>query len=143
MTTNIRLGILRAHSIYLVVASTLGLIMDIRGVFFASGPEHLIVQSAPFAGLGFIEAHGLALILGVVLARVPASRSWHLIGAASVALLGTCNLVFWDIFSAAESMAMGYVATSGHGLFTVLELCAAYFASAPESRTQRSVLRSA
>jgi hypothetical protein len=40
-------------------------------------------------------------------------------------LLGTANLVFWDIFSVAGSTAMGYFFTSLHFIFATLQAVAA------------------
>jgi len=58
------------------------------------GPAGRIVGSGPHAGIGFIEAQGLAFILSVLLWRAAPVRSWHGTGAAVEALLGTANLVF-------------------------------------------------
>jgi hypothetical protein len=35
-------------------------------------------------------------------------------GAAMMALLGTCNLVFWSIYAAMGAQLIGYVTTSIH-----------------------------
>ena len=48
------------------------------------------------------------LILGVLLWRAEPLRSWHLTAAAVHVLLGTANLVFWQIFIAADMLAGGY-----------------------------------
>jgi hypothetical protein len=40
-------------------------------------------------------------------------------------LLGSANLVFWDIFPAIHSLTMGYVSTSLHWTFAVAQLAAA------------------
>lgn len=125
MTTTIRQGILRANALWLVVASISALFMDILGIFFAYGPMSRILASAPHAGISSIEAHGLALILGVLLWRATPVRFWHLTAAAVHLLLGTANLVFWQIFIAADILAVGYITTSLHWLFVVLQLCAA------------------
>ena len=52
-------------------------------------------------------------------------RSWHLTAAAVHLLLGTANLVFWDIFVAGDALIAGYVTTSLHWLFVGLQLFAA------------------
>jgi hypothetical protein len=52
--------------------------------------------------MGLVEANGLAVI-GVLLWRAQPLRSWHLTGAAVHVLLGASNLVFWQIFVAANS----------------------------------------
>jgi hypothetical protein len=55
-------------------------------------------------------------------------RSWHFTAAAIHVLLGTCNLVFWQIFPAANMLAGGYITTSLHWIFVVLQLAAGSFA---------------
>jgi hypothetical protein len=74
--------------------------------------------------VGTTEAHGLALILGVLLWRAAPLRSWHLTALAIHVLLGTSNLVFWQVFVAADFLAAGYITTSLHELFVVLQLFA-------------------
>lgn len=125
MTTTTRLWILRANAACLVAASLGGLAMDILGSFFARGPMSRIVAAAPGSGIGFIEAHGLALILGVLLWRAAPVRSWHLTAAAVHFLLGTANLAFWSFFIASDALAVGYVTTGMHWLFVGLQLLAA------------------
>jgi len=83
------------------------------------------VAGAPYAGVGFLESHGLALILSIWLWRAEANRSWHFTGAAVHALLGTANLLFWQIFIAANIVGAGYLTTSLHWLFAILQLAAA------------------
>jgi hypothetical protein len=75
--------------------------------------------------VGFVEAHGLAVIIGVLLWRAQPLRSWHLTAAAVHILLGVSNLVFWQIFVAANLLSLGYVSTCFHFLFVVLHLWAA------------------
>lgn len=83
------------------------------------------MAAAPDSTIGFVEAHGLALIMGVLLWRAAASRSWHMTAAAVHVLLGTANLVFWPIFTHADMLAAGYITTSLHWLFVGLQLLAA------------------
>ena len=125
MTTATRQAILRANAIFLLVAATAGLWTDVLGIFFSVGAQAPIIANAPYAGIGFIEAHGLAFIIGVLLWRAAPERSWHLTAAAVHVLLGTANLVFWQIFIAADALWAGYVTTSLHWLFVVLQLTAA------------------
>lgn len=92
MTLATRRLILRANAIYLGLASVMGLIgLDVRGIFFGTGPEGRILAGAPYAGVGFLESHRLALILSVLFWRAAPTRSWHVTGAATAALLGTAN----------------------------------------------------
>jgi hypothetical protein len=125
MTTVVRLAILRANAVYLLTAASSGMLNDILGIYFARGPVAYVVRHAPDAGIGFVEAHGLALIIGMLLWRAEPSRAWHLVGVAVHVLLGTSNLVFWQLFITADVLMMGYVTTSLHGLFAALQFYAA------------------
>jgi hypothetical protein len=125
MTKAIRQGILRANAIFLLVAATSGFLTDVLGIFFSVGAQAPIIGSAPNAGIGFIEAHGLAFIIGVLLWRAAPVRSWHLTAAGVHVLLGVSNLVFWPIFVAADALWAGYVTTTLHWSFVALQLIAA------------------
>ena len=124
MTTNARKLLLRANAIYLLVAASGGMWADLAGVYLGLGPQGRILAAAPHAGIGFVEAHGLAIILGVLLWQAPPERSWHLTAAAIHLLLGTSNLVFWQVFVAADMLAAGYITTSLHFAFLLLQLSA-------------------
>jgi hypothetical protein len=132
----VRRIILRANAVYIGCASAMALIFDILGVFFGTGPQGRILASAPHAAIGFIEAHGLALILSVLLWRAIPGTSWHLTAFALEVLLGTANLVFWDIFVAAGALALGYVTTSLHWVFAALQC----FAAVANRRTVTSAI---
>jgi hypothetical protein len=121
----IRTWLLRANAIFLLVAASGGLAADISGSFFALGPQKDILAAAPHTGIGFIEAHGLAFILGVLLWRAPPLRLWHLTAAAIHVLLGTANILFWPLFSVAGMLVVGYVTTALHWSFAAAELYAA------------------
>jgi hypothetical protein len=125
MSLDYRRSILRLNASFLILASTGGLATDIAGSFFARGPEAILLAGSPGAGIGFIEAHGLALIFGVLLWRAASSRSWHLAAAAVHALLGTANLVFWQFFIDADVLAVGYVTTIAHWLLVAAQLVGA------------------
>ncbi|MCI0535362.1 MAG: hypothetical protein L0Z50_09040 [Verrucomicrobiales bacterium] len=124
-------GILRANALWLTIGATGGLLMDVLGIFFGHGPQSRIVTVAPHTGIAFIEAHGLALIVSILLWQVAPLRSWHFAAAAVDVLLGSANLVFWQFFVAGDMLALGYITTSLHWLFAVLQLFAA--SSAPSS----------
>jgi hypothetical protein len=55
--------------------------------------------------------------------------------AAVHLLLGTANLVFWDVFVTGDALVAGYVTTSLHWVFVGLQLFAAATAS-PADRPQ-------
>ena len=117
--------LLRANAVFLLVAAAGGLVTDLIGAFLGNGAQGRVLANAPYAAIGFVEAHGLALIIGTLLWRAQSSRSSHYTAVAVHVLLGTSNLVFWQIFIAADMLAMGYVTTTLHATFFVLQLFAA------------------
>ncbi|MET3522805.1 hypothetical protein [Mesorhizobium abyssinicae] len=116
--------LIRVNAGFLILASAGGLATDIAGSFFGRGAEAILLADAPGTGIGFIEAHGLALIIGVTLSRIAYSRTWHAFLAAVHMLLGTANLLFWQFFIAADVLVVGYVITAAHFLFVVAHLAA-------------------
>ncbi|RWE02089.1 hypothetical protein [Mesorhizobium sp.] len=111
--------LVRVNAGFLILGSAGGLATDIAGSFFGRGAEAELLNNAPGTGIGFIEAHGLALIIGATLWRIAYSRNWHAVLAAVHALLGTANLLFWQFFIAADVLVVGYVTTAAHWLFVV------------------------
>jgi hypothetical protein len=123
--------VLRANAVFLILAGGVSMLLDLRAYFFGVGPSIRLIENAPHTVIGFVEAHGLALILGILFARAAPSRPWHLTAAAVHVLLGGSNILFWQAFVAGDILAMGYVTTAFHILFVVLELAAAV--SAPRA----------
>ena len=121
----LRKALLIADALFLLAASTGGMIADLAGTFAGVGPQKDVLGSAPYAAIGFVEAHGLAFIMGVLLWRAEPVRAWHLTAAAVHALLGTSNLVFWQIFIVSGMLAMGWITTTLHWLLVALQLAAA------------------
>ena len=130
MTNVTRRRILRANALFLILFGGSGFLLDLRAYFLSVGPQSVLIANAPHTAVGFVEAHGLAVIIGVLLWRAQPSRSWHFTAAAVHVLLGASNLVFWQIFVAGNMLGLGYVSTGFHWLFVVLHLWAA--AGAPQ-----------
>ena len=120
-----RTVIQKANAWFLLVAGGLGFANDIRGVFFGEGPVATVVKLAPHTGIGFIEAHGLAFIIGALLLLSAPERRWHLAAAATHLLLGASNISCWPFFAAADAMMVGYVSTALHIVFFALQSAAA------------------
>ena len=121
MTNKIRRVILRTNAIYIGAAALAGLVFDVRGILFGVGPQGRILTSAPYAAIGFVEAHGLALILSVLLWRAAPARSWLFTAMAVEVLLGAANLVFWEMFVASDALLLGYVTTALHWTFALAQ----------------------
>jgi hypothetical protein len=137
-----RKTLLRANALYLLVAAAGGLCTDLAGAFLGYGPFAKVLSAAPDVAIGFVEAHGLALIIGCLLWQAEPVRKWHLTAAMVHGLLGISNLTFWQLFIATDMLAMGYVTTFLHGLFFALQLAASTVAHAepPLGRTQINAL---
>jgi hypothetical protein len=116
--------LLRANAVFLLVASAGGMISDLTGAFLLRGPVGLVLEKAPHAAIGFVEAHGLAFIIGVLLWRAEPARLWHGTAVAVHVLLGASNLLFWPLFGFAGMLPVGYVTTALHVLFAVLQAAA-------------------
>ena len=121
MTTT-RTFILRANALYLGAAGAAGMLFDLRGIYLGAGPQGRILADAPYAGIGFLEAHGLAVILAVLLWRAVPARPSHLTAFAIDALLGSSNLLLWQIFVAAGILPVGYITTILHWTLAILQL---------------------
>jgi hypothetical protein len=132
MNTATRRNILRANALYLGLASIFGLLaLDLTGIAFGRGPAAVLFAAAPSAGIGFVEAHGLALILAVLLWQAQPVRYAHLTAAAVMGLLGAANIVFWQIFVMTKMLPVGIGLTALHLTFAALQLAAA---SGPRAR---------
>jgi hypothetical protein len=130
MSASFRRLLLRANAVFLIVAAVGAWVTaDFPASFSGSGPIGPLIAHQPALGIGFIEAHGLAIILGVLLWRAASTTSWHLTGAAIHLLLGTCNVIFWQLFIATDTLPMGWVTTVMHALLFVLQSLAAWSAA--------------
>jgi hypothetical protein len=135
-----RKALLRANALFLLAAAAGGMSTDLAGTFLGYGSFAKVLSAAPDAAIGFVEAHGLALIIGCLLWQAEPARKWHLTAATVHALLGISNLTFWQLFIATDMLVMGYVTTSLHGLFFVLQLAASGAAQAgTSSEAQRQI----
>ena len=129
MPANLRRLLLRFNAVFLILAAVGAWITaDFPAAFSGTGPFGPLISHQPALAIGFIEAHGLAIILAVLLWRAPTTVAWHLTGAAIHLLLGSCNIIFWQLFIANDTLAMGWVTTIMHGLLFALHLLAAWSA---------------
>jgi hypothetical protein len=134
MTSAARRAILKANAAFLGLFGTVAFFMlDVRAIWFDSGPQAAILRGEPAAGVGFLEAHGLAVVLAVWFWRWGCAASpdpaGHLTAAVVHAFLGTCNIALWRIFVVADVLALGYVSTALHIAFAVAQVVAARSAS--------------
>jgi hypothetical protein len=142
MTSAARRAILKANAAFLGLFGTVAFFMlDVRAIWFASGPQAAILRGEPASGVGFLEAHGLAVVLAVWFWRAGRAPSpdpaWHLTAAVVHAFLGTCNIALWRIFIICDVLPLGYVSTALHIAFAVLQLAAFRSASRPVGQPGR------
>ena len=114
--------LLIADGAFLVVMGLLGLAWDVASYASGVGPFGSAFQSDPRV-IGLIEAHGLAVLVGVAaLAHANACKPfWHLHLAATHTLLGTANLIFFQMFTAVGAEPAGAAVTAAHGAFVLLQ----------------------
>lgn len=114
---------------------------DLAGSFLGLGPMGDYLHGNADT-VGFFEAHVLAFILAVVILmhRKTESATWNWIAAGIHLLLGSANLMYWQIFVDAGQLPLGIIATSAHALFFVLEFGAAV-ARTPELSGRGALFR--
>ena len=126
MNSTARKYLLRADGAWLAIIAAPAMVSDLAGAFTGRGPLAAVLTAAPESAIGFVEAHGLALILGVILLRAQPSRGTHVVAVAVHVLLGSANLAFWQLFVSADQLTMGYLTTGFHWFFAGLQLFAAW-----------------
>ena len=118
-----RQTLLRANGTFLILVGGTAMIFELLSHYFGAGPWGRTFGHSPYT-IGFLEAHGLAFMIGVLLFSLAASepkRVWHGFAASVHLLLGGANLLFWQSFVSWGLVPMGVVATAFHGLFLVAQ----------------------
>jgi phosphoglycerol transferase MdoB-like AlkP superfamily enzyme len=108
--------VLRVNGAFLLVAGSLGVTSEVLSHFWGIGPWGHQFLDSPYT-VGFFEAHGLALVISILLLTVATSRLdpyWHLFAAAVAAILGCANLLFWQTFIAFNKVPLGVATTALH-----------------------------
>lgn len=78
----------------------------------------------PLKSVGLFEAYLLAGFSGgvlIILSGKHYEKEWHLLAAAVHLILFTTNLLFWKAYGLAGIVTIGYVATSAHAVFILIE----------------------
>lgn len=106
--------------------------------------------AGPFAGLageplavGAVEAHGLAVLMGVLLWKGAAGdrRLWHGVAFSVHLFLGVCNLLFWEVYILMGVPMAGVVSTIAHAAFAGAHLV--FFGTAQRFSAQPTVIEHA
>jgi hypothetical protein len=90
---------LRFDGVFLALAGGVAMIAETMGHFFGVGP-FASAQGSPHT-IGGFEAHGFAVLIGVLLFRAAAlaeRQLWHRIGFSAHLFLSVANLLFWSAF---------------------------------------------
>ena len=114
---------LRADGIFLAIAGSAALFIESLGHFYGVGPLAATLDSPHTIG-GF-EAHGLAIIIAVLLFRAATlsdRRLWHVIGLSVHVLLGSANILFWSSFIQQGLLMVGIVTTALHFIFVATQV---------------------
>jgi hypothetical protein len=121
MTNSRRQWLLRLNAAYIGGVAAVALPLDIMAAIYGTGALGRVLGDTPSLAIGFVEAHGLALLLSIVIWRARPSAAMHLLAMAMEVLLGSSNLGFWQLFVQADALVMGYVTTILHWLFAAAQ----------------------
>jgi hypothetical protein len=133
--TAARRRLLQANGAFLVVVGGVQVVFELLAYYAGAGPYGYLFEESPYA-IGWVEAHGLAFIIGVLLLTVAARdlrRFWHVLAAAVHTLLGTANLLFWNSFIVFGMVPMGIAATVVHFVLVAAHIGAFVVAREPAS----------
>lgn len=114
------LWLLRLDGSFLIVAGGVALALETLGHFWGVGPMAGALDSPHTIG-GF-EAHGLAVLIGVLLFHSSSGEErmlWHLVALITHFFLGSANLLFWSSYSHHDILAVGYISTVLHAIFVI------------------------
>ena len=119
---------------FLAVVGAVQVAFELASYYAAAGPYGSDFDASPYT-IGWVEAHGLALLIGVLFLTVAAGdgrRFWHVFAIGVHLLLGTANVVFWSSFTTFGVVPMGIAATAAHAVF-VLAHATALMTSTPSA----------
>lgn len=119
--------VLKLNALFLMLIGSLQIIFELLSHFIGVGPLADRFLESPYT-LGFFEAHGLAVLMGILLWRAAANpqKFSHQLAVTIHILLGGANLLFWNSFIQLDFVAPGIVATVFHGIFVVMEAYCAW-----------------
>ena len=115
--------ILKLHGFLLTGLGGITCLNSIVGFRFTKGP-FLFLGTNEVAAVGFIEAYGLACLLGVSLiiaATKSYHRSWHFVAAVIHLFLFIVNIRFWHLYEPLNLQPAGLIATALHLCLVILE----------------------
>ena len=125
-TLALRRLVLQLNGGFLAFVGGVQIIFELLSHFDGVGPYGQHFLHSPNT-IGFVEAHGLAFLIGLLFIRIAASEPqprWHYFAVGVHLLLGGANILFWDSFVQLGLVAPGVIATVFHGVFVMIQsLC--------------------
>jgi hypothetical protein len=120
--------VLKIDGIFLVVMGTLAGITDVVAYVSGKGPfgQTYFHNSITIGGF---EAHCLAVISGFILVvkhRASDAVLFNKVAIVIHAVLGTCNLIWFQVFSDTDMIPMGFITTIAHFTFVILNAIAVF-----------------
>jgi hypothetical protein len=118
--------LLRLNGAFLTIVGGTQVVFELLSHYADAGPYAGVFTDSPYT-IGWVENHGLALLIGILVLAVATRdgrRSWHAFLLAVHLLLGTANLLFWDSLLAFDKVWMGAGATVVHAGFALAHLVA-------------------
>lgn len=111
------------NALYLGLTGFAQMIFELFSHYQGIGPLRDIFTNSAYT-IGFFEAHGFAVLTGILTITVMIKEMksyWHLYLAGVSFLLGGSNLLYWDSFAQVGLVTAGYVATTLHIVFFILQ----------------------
>ena len=106
---------------FLAGVGAVQVMFELASYFRSAGPFGATFHESAYT-VGWVEAHGFAVLVGVLFLAVAARdgrRFWHTFALAVHLFLGTANLVFWAGYTEFGMLPAGIISTIAHGLFVV------------------------
>ncbi len=115
--------ILKFHGFLLTGLGGMTCLNSILGFQFSNGPFSFLGTNE-VAAVAFVEAYGLACLLGISLI-LAATKSyhylWHLIASVIHLFLFIVNIRFWHLYETLNLQPAGLIATTLHFCIIILE----------------------
>lgn len=118
---------LKLHGIILLCLGTIMTVQTLLGSFKGKGALAFTYGDA-LRSVGLFEAYLLAAFCGAMFVMLSGSlyvRRWHLVAALVHLILFTTNILFWRAYALADIVTIGYISTTAHAVFILLE-CICY-----------------
>ena len=111
--------LLRVDGTFLIIAGLVQLLSEAVSHYAGKGLHDDTFADSPYT-IGFVEAHGLAAMTGILLlwaATQQRRRFFHGFAVATHVFLAAANVIFWDSFVDFNFVAAGILATTAHMTF--------------------------